>query len=201
MKRQSDSQFMKNLTLHQLRIFRAVSKRLSFTAASRDVHLSQSAVSMQMQQLETAVGTPLFARAGPRFTLTEAGEKILEYCGRFDALLEEARESIESLSGPYSGTLKICAVGSAIYFAPSLLALFTLKHPGVKLQFLSTESVDEALLQMQRNEIDLSIIGRSVTDQNLVLQPFSKHPYVIIAAPKHPLARRRKIPIKELSNE
>src|SRR4051812_32945901 len=105
---------MKNLTFRQLRIFRAVAKQLSFTGAAKVVNLSQSAVTVQMQQLEEIVGTPLFARAGRRVRLTEAGETILELSTRFEALLEDARESIASQRGLHTGTLKLCAVGSAI---------------------------------------------------------------------------------------
>ena len=62
-----------NVTFRQLVLFEAVARHLSFTRAAEELHLTQPAVSMQIRQLEDAVGSPLFEKTGKRISLTEAG--------------------------------------------------------------------------------------------------------------------------------
>ena len=76
-----------NVTLRQLRIFEAVARHLSFTRASEELHLTQPAVSMQIKQLEQAVGLPLLDQQGKKTYLTEAGEEMYRYaCAVTDKL-------------------------------------------------------------------------------------------------------------------
>src|SRR3546814_7146651 len=85
-----------DLTL--LRTFVAVVDAGSLTRASETIHRSQAAVSMQVQRLESAVGTPLFIRNGRRLVLTRAGCTLLEYARRLLDLRTEAWRSEEHTS-------------------------------------------------------------------------------------------------------
>src|SRR3546814_15239059 len=82
-----------DLTL--LRTFVAVVDAGSLTRASETIHRSQAAVSMQVQRLESAVGTPLFIRNGRRLVLTRAGCTLLEYARRLLDLRTEAWQAVE----------------------------------------------------------------------------------------------------------
>ena len=64
---------MKNVTLRQLKIFEAVARNLSFSRAAEELHLTQPAVSMQVQTLEDLAGLPLTEQAGKKVRLTAAG--------------------------------------------------------------------------------------------------------------------------------
>src|SRR6201991_476911 len=70
------------LTLRQLQIFVIASRLPSFARAAEELHLSQPAVSMQIRQLEEALGLPLFERISRRLTLTEAGAHLLHHPSR-----------------------------------------------------------------------------------------------------------------------
>ena len=65
-----------NVTFRQLRVFEAVARHLSFTRAAEELYLTQPAVSMQVKQMEGAVGLPLFEQMGRRIHLTEAGRDL-----------------------------------------------------------------------------------------------------------------------------
>ena len=84
----------RNLTLRQLRAFAAVAKLGSFTAAATRMHLTHSALSVLVRELERELGARLFDRHTRRLLLTEAGHELLPYATRVLADLEQAFRQI-----------------------------------------------------------------------------------------------------------
>jgi len=191
---------MKNVTLRQLRVFAAVARELSFSKAARALHLTQPAVSMQIRQLEAAAGLPLLERLGRGTALTEAGRELFASATGVDDLLRRAGETLDALRGMKAGTLRLGAVSTAKYFAPSLLAGFSRDYPGVAVRF-GVANREETVRQLAHNEIDLAIMGRPPRGLDTAAAPFARHPLVIVAAPSHPLAGKRRIPLKRLIEE
>lgn len=192
---------MKTLTLHQLRILALVAKHGSYSRAADELQLTQPAVSMQLRLLEETAGLPLFMKTGRSVKLTEAGEKMLACSIGVAELVDKTRESIDALRGLKTGSVKLCAVGSSTYFAPYLIAQFSLQFPLIRVHFSSVETQDESLPQLRRGEIDFVIIGSALRSKDLVSEPFARNPYVFIAPLDHPLARRSRISLKQLAGE
>jgi DNA-binding transcriptional LysR family regulator len=149
---------MKNVTLRQLKIFEAVARHLSFSRAAEELHLTQPAVSMQVQALEDLAGLPLTEQAGKKVRLTAAGEEVARQARRIAEQLREAGEALAALKGVESGKLKIGVVSTAKYFAPSLLAEFRRRHPGVELS-LTVSNRGTIVRHLAENDIDLAIMG------------------------------------------
>lgn len=191
---------MKNVTLRQLRVFAAVARRLSFTAAARELHLTQPAVSQQIRALEEDAGLALFEHVGRKVQLTAAGEELLRHAEQMLDLVREAGEALAALRGLKRGVLKLGAVSTAKYFAPSLLSAFTAEYPEVTIKF-SVGNRQETIAQLTANEVDLVIMGRSPRELDTVAEPFAKHPFVIIASPQHPLAGKRRLRLAQLATE
>jgi DNA-binding transcriptional LysR family regulator len=191
---------MKNVTLRQLRVFALAARHLSFSRAARELHLSQPAVSMQIRQLEASADLPLFQRVGRGVTLTEAGHRLLECAAGIDELLQSTQESMDAMRGLKTGTLKLGAVSTAKYFAPSIVAAFSAQNAGITVRF-SVGDLPEITRQLAGNEIDLVISGLVPQDVATLAKPFARHPYAIIAAPQHALAKRRKVSLKDLEGE
>jgi LysR family transcriptional regulator, low CO2-responsive transcriptional regulator len=191
---------MRNVTLRQLRIFSAVARELSFTRAAKELHLTQPAVSQQIKLLEAEVGLPLFEHVGRTFHLTPAGTEMLLYANQALDLMREAGEALAAVGGVRRGVLKLGAVSTAKYFAPSLLAAFTASYPQVTIKF-PVGNREDIIGQLGANEIDLAIMGRPPRELETVAEPFAKHPFVIVAAPSHPLVGKRRIPLKRLADE
>lgn len=191
---------MRNVTLRQLRVFAEVAQNLSFTRAARELHLTQPAVSQQVKLLEADVGLPLFEQIGRKVQLTSAGTELLRYANQILDLVRETGEALAALKGLKRGVLKLGAVSTAKYFAPSLLAAFTPDYPEVRIKF-SVGNREEVIQQMAANDIDLVIMGRPPRELDTIAEPFAQHPLVIIAAPDHPLARKRRIQLRELAAE
>jgi DNA-binding transcriptional LysR family regulator len=192
---------MRNVTLRQLRVFTAVAQHRSFTRAARELHLTQPAVSQQLKLLEQQVEMPLFETVGRALYLTAAGEELLKYALQVTELLRSAGESLAAMRGLKRGVLKLAAVSTAKYFAPSLLSAFTVDYPQVAIKF-TVGNREEIIQQLADNVTDLVIMGRPPRELQTIAAPFAKHPLVIIAAPDHPLAgTRRKIPLARLAHE
>jgi DNA-binding transcriptional LysR family regulator len=191
---------MRSTTLHQLRIFVAVAKHLSFARAADEMHLSQPAVSMQIKELESVMELPLFERAGRSIRLTMPGEYLLVYARRILGALKEAGDAMAKLRKVQGGRITIGMVSTVEYFLPRLLARFRSQHPGVEMR-LAVGNREQLSKLLHDNEVDLAVMGRPPRELDTRAEPFAAHPLGIIASPEHPLARRREIAPKTLDAE
>jgi DNA-binding transcriptional LysR family regulator len=189
-----------NITLRQLKIFEAVARHLSFTQASEELHLTQPAVSMQVKQLEQAVGLPLFELVGKRVFLTEGGQEMQRYCRSIEQLLSEAEQVFQEMKGLTRGHLSITVASTANYFVPRLWATFRMRHPSVSVSLDVTNRAG-LIRALAGNETDLVIMGLPPEDMDLVAQSFMPNPLVVIAPPSHPLCKMRGIPVERLRSE
>jgi len=189
-----------NITLRQLKIFEAVARHLSFTQASEELHLTQPAVSMQVKQLEQAIGVPLFELVGKRVFLTEGGQEMQRYCRLIDQLLSEAAQVLEEMKELARGHLRITVVSTANYFVPRLWATLRMRHPSVSVSLDVTNRAG-LIRALASNETDLIIMGQPPEDMDLVAQSFMPNPLVVIAPPSHPLCKMRGIPVERLRSE
>src|SRR5918993_3535925 len=95
------------MDLRQLEIVRTVADKGSFTAASRLLNVSQSAVSRQVLLLEEELGEPLFLRLGRKVKLTTAGQTLLDLSRRVLADVRTTTESIRDQQQAPSGILQL----------------------------------------------------------------------------------------------
>jgi DNA-binding transcriptional LysR family regulator len=191
---------LRHTTLRQLQVFEAVARQLSFSRAAAELHLTQPAVSMQVKLIEEQAGIPLFERIGKKVFLTEAGAELHQHSRVIAQQLRDADEALAARRGLSQGRLVITMVSTAKYLVPSLLARFLKQHPGVTVK-LSANNREVVLQQLADNEVDLAIMGRTPEGMDAVAEPFAPHPHVIIAAPGHPLAKKRRIPLARLAKE
>jgi len=120
-----------NITFRQLRVFVEVVRHGSVLRAAEALHLTPPAVSMQIKEVESQVGLPLFDRAGRRLSLSTAGEYFAVYAQRLLGTLKDAEDAMARFKGVESGVLTIGMVSAAKYFLPQLLAQFHAEHPAV----------------------------------------------------------------------
>ena len=191
---------MLKITLRQLEILDAVARCGSFSAASAELYLSQPAVSMQIKQLESVLGLPLFEHMGKQIRLTEAGEDTLR-SGRVIAdELANLEQSLADIQGLKGGTLTVSAASTASVFAARMMALFRALHPDVRIS-LNVVNRETLLKHLTENSIDIALMGQPPEGYNLAAQPFLENPLVVIAATNHPLADEKNIPLAQLMDE
>ncbi len=191
---------MKNVTLRQLRVFAAAARHMNFSRAAEELHLSQPAVSTQIKEFASHVGLPLFERIGRRTYLTPAGEEILQCASAISQRLKDADSALAQLKGVTGGRLNVAVISAGDYFFPRLLAHFGAGHPGVTFN-LTVHNREQLLRHLADNLTDLAVMVRPPADMDVIALPFAPHPYVIVAAPDHPLAGTRQIPRAVLNRE
>lgn len=191
---------MRNVTLRQLRVFTTAARHMNFSRAADELHLSQPAVSTVLKQFASEVGLPLFERIGRKTYLTAAGEQMLECARAITARMSEAEAALAQLKGVTGGRLNVAVISAGDYFFPRLLAAFGSTHPGITFN-LTVHNREGLLRQLADNLTDLAVMVRPPSDMDIVAVPFAPHPYVIVAAPGHPLAGVRQITRAALNRE
>jgi DNA-binding transcriptional LysR family regulator len=191
---------LRHASLRRLQVFEAVARLQSFSRAAAELHLTQPAVSMQVQQLEEEVGLPLVEPMGRRLDVTPAGREIVACARALAQRLREADEVLAAMKGAGGGELSISTVSTAKYHVPMLLAEFRRRHPEVRVR-LSVSNREQVVRDLTDNSVDLAIMGTPPRGLDTIAVPFARHPIAIIAAPGHPLARRKRLPLAQLAGE
>jgi len=189
-----------HLTLKQLKVFEAVAAYRSYTEAAKKMHMTQPAVSMQIKQLEDQAGLLLFDRLGKQVSITQAGEELLHYSKNIHQQLEEAEQVLDELRGLKRGKLHLTMASTANYFAPQLIAAFHHEYPDAKV-ILDVTNRAGLIDAVENNTTDMAIMGRPPKGHSMVGIPFMDNPLVAIAAPSHPLAKKKMIRLQELQDE
>ncbi len=188
----TESPLERRLTLHQLRILKSVVDLKGVTRAAETLHLSQSAVTHQLQALSRSLGYPIF-QPGRRVELTPVGEALYERAGRILALVKETGDAVEALAGLRSGSVQVAGDTTVgIYVLPDALAAFRHHHPQVE---LSLEVVNRARLRqlLLDGEADLGVTGRPWPDGLIQARPLMENQLLCFSSPDHPLVAKEPL--------
>lgn len=175
------------LSLRQLEVFVATALGGSTRAGADRVARSQSAASSALAELEDALGAKVFDRVGRRLVLNENGRALLP---RAQAILEQSREAQALFEAEHTAPLRVAAsytIGE--YLLPRQVAEWTAAHPQshVRLQIANTRDVIEAVAAF---DVDVGFIEGTQTHADLLVRPWLDDELVIVAAPRHPLAKQ-----------
>jgi DNA-binding transcriptional LysR family regulator len=187
----------KTATFRQLRALDMVLRLGSVSRAAEELNLTQPAVSLQIRLLEESVSAALLQRVGRGVQPTAAGEIVGRYAREILHLWSEAGDEVAALTGDLGGTLRIGAITTAEYLIPPLLVKFTATRPHVKTYF-KVGNREEIIRMLAAHEIDLAVMGSAPKELRTQAVEFAKHPMVFVAAPAHPLMRRKRVGLKEL---
>jgi len=186
---------------HKLKVFCTVAETKSFSKASEIIHLTQPAVSLQIQALEEIYGTRLFDRSNNTVVLTRAGTLLYKYAREILALYSSAEKDIGEITGLVKGNLSVGASTTiANYLLPSVIVDFRKKYPKIKvnLHVGNTKGVIEFL---NSGTIDIGLVEGEVQRQKIVVEKFLTDELVLIMSPAHPWAKRRDLSISEITEE
>ncbi len=189
------------LEIRHLRLITAIADEGSVTRAAGRLHLTQSAVSHQLRDVETRIGAPLFLRLKKRMVPTPAGEKLLGSARAL--LLEVARveEDLGRLASNREGVLRLATECYTCYhWVPPVLAEYARMHPRVDVQIVSdaTRQPLEALLE---GRLEVGVVSTPVVDGRLSLTPLFSDEMVAVMSPGHPLASRERVRPEDFADE
>lgn len=158
---------MSILTLRQLRYFEALARHRHFGRAAETCAISQPALSMQIRELEAALGAPLFERTARQVRLTGFGEevrdRIRDILRSVDALEDMARGAAEGLSG----RLRLGVIPTiAPYLLPAVIGGLAAAHPGLDIRV--RETVTPRLIEeLGDGRLDAAIVALPVSEPSL----------------------------------
>ena len=178
---------MLNVTFRQLQVFAEVARLGSMSRAAASLHLTPPAVSMQIKEVESQVGLPLFDRQGRQVSLSTAGEYLLVHARKLLANLKEADDAMARFKRLEHGLLTIGIVSTAKYFVPHLLARFHEEHAGIDVKLRVVGNREQLVALMRAAEVDLAVMGRPPKELATRAEAFAAHPMVFVASPQHPL--------------
>jgi DNA-binding transcriptional LysR family regulator len=191
------------ITIDQLRVFRQVVETGSFSAAARAMHRAQSAVTYAVQKLEDQVGTALFDRTGYRPVLSEAGRALLPRATRILEELAAFKSQARAIAGGLEPEVSL--VVDPLFPAQVVvdaLAAFQREYPLVQLH-VQVEALGDAAQALLDRRADLGIVlDFAAAAADLHTSALTEIELVPVAAPSHPLARRKgRIPPEALRDE
>ena len=149
------------LNYNHLRYFRAVAQDSNLTKAAQRLHLSQSALSVQIRKLELQLGHPLFERQGKRLVLTEVGRIALDYA---ETIFSTGEELLDTLRGQGSDSRLILRVGAISVLSRNFqLGLFRplMGRNDVEL-VIRSGSMRELLAQLEAQTLDIVLSNMPV---------------------------------------
>lgn len=179
------------VTLRQLRALAAVAETGSITAAADAMGLSAPAVHAQIRNLETALSVPLLQRASATSGSQPTPEAalVIEAARRIDIVLQGCASQIAAIKTGHAGRVTLGVVSTAKYFAPRLVAQLKRLCPEIEIT-LREANRGGIVADLDRQVIDLAIMGRPPRQPDVVATPVGPHPHGLIAPPDHPLAGR-----------
>ena len=182
-----------NITLRQLRAFRSVADAASFTLAANNMHLTQSAVSMLVRQLETEFGMPLFDRVNRKVLLTEAGRQILPLARRMLDDLRQVEEGAVDMRELQRGILRLAVPQMlACAWIPDAIGEFRARYPNVTLKLFDT-TPDRIISSIQAHEAEIGIGPERAIPNDLQADFLWDEPLQIVCPADSPLADKPKL--------
>ena len=192
------------MDIRDLEYFLACCKAESFTAAAREVHIVQSAMSCAIARLEQDLRAPLFDRTVTPIALTEQGAALKAAAQRIIDEVQAAREEVAAVSGQVRGTVTL---GSTLHTGrldlACVLADIRERHPGVVVKLRQSNTGSEGLVHAVRDgSVDIALTASTnEPPRGVVLNPLFSEPMVFVCRPDHPLSQRPSVAVPDLREE
>lgn len=189
------------LNVHQLHIFYTVAERGSFSAAAQALHMTQPAVTMQVQALEERFGTKLLNRTTKKLELTEAGHHLLPQARKAVELMKETDALMARFIEDLKGRLVFAAsLTFGEYVLPRLLGKFLRKYPdvAVNMKVMNTTEIIDAIAHQG---LDFGIIEAPCDVPGFEAEPVMNDELVLVVPSSHPFASRASVTLEEVVGE
>ena len=186
---------------HKLRVFCTVAETGSFSKASEIIHLTQPAVSLQIQALEELYETKLFDRTSSSVILTPSGEILYKYAKEILTLYSQAEKDIGEITGLVKGSISIGAsttIGN--YLLPLVISDFKIENPKIKIHLLvgNTKRVVDLL---NAGNLDIGIVEGEIKKYKIISEKLISDEMMLIIPSEHPWAKKKDISMLDIIKE
>ena len=190
-----------DLEVRHLRLVSAVAELGSLTRAGDRLHLTQSALSHQLRDIESRLGAALFLRVGKRLVLTPAGERLLATARDVLDRLDRTEQDIHQMGKARAGMLRLTTECYTCYrWLPPLLVRYRKRFPQVEVR-IDVAATGRPLDMLLAGKLDLAIMSSPVRDRRLVSRPVFDDELVVVAARDHRFAKQTHVRLSDLRDE
>jgi len=190
-----------DLEVLHLRLVAAVAEFGSLTRAGEHLHLTQSALSHQLRDIESRLDAPLFLRVGKRLVLTPAGERLLTSARDVLQRLQQTESDIRAMGRDGAGLVRLTTECYTCYhWLPALLTRYRRRFPRVEVR-IDVDATHHPMEGLLAGKIDVGLMSSPVRDRRFTVTPIFEDELVVIAAATHPFAQRTHIRPADMKGE
>ena len=189
-----------NISIRQLTAFIKVADNGSFTRASDQMHLTQSAVSGLIKELESSLGIVLFDRTTRQLSLSAVGHQLLPQARRILNEMQLFENEASSLTSLAQGQVRLAVSQFAASSMPAVIAQFSKEYPDISVSLLDC-SAENVLEHIQNIEVDLGVgteLGFMETEDDISADLLYQLPFCVVMPDSHALAQKSEIVWQDL---
>ena len=177
-------------TLRQLQYVVAVADELSFRRAAARCHVSQPSLSMQLAQIEGALGVRLFERTHKHVLVTAAGRELVDRAKRLMLEADELVRAAQRVSDPLAGTIRLGVIPTiSPYLLPSVTPALRRKLPRLRLAWVE-DKTDSLLRKLAAGEIEGAVLALEANVGDVAREVVASDPFVLVTRAEHALASK-----------
>ncbi|WP_286796900.1 LysR family transcriptional regulator [Psychrobacter sp. UBA6291] len=184
-----------NISIRQLSAFISVADNGSFTRASEQIHLTQSAVSGLIKELESSLGIVLFDRTTRQLSLSVVGHHLLPQARRILNEMQLFENEASSLTSLAQGQVRLAVSQFAASSMPAVIAQFAKAYPDISVSLLDC-SAENVLEHIQNIEVDLGVgteRGFTEPDDDISADLLYQLPFCVVMPDNHALAQKSEV--------
>jgi len=189
------------MTLEDLRILVAACEAGSMSSLARELQRTQSSVSQHIARLEAELGVRLLERHARGVQPTAAGKILKDFAMEGLDAIEIGLQRIRALQHGESDTLTITTGGTTVrHFMSNAVVRFRKEHPQVNLRFLPANSTRRCFEILRLSQADLGFVTTGEPARGISERTIARQRMFLLTAKEDPLARRRKLQLKDLQS-
>lgn len=189
------------IALHHFKLVDTIQREGTLTKSAVSLHLTQSALSHQLRELEREMGVEVFQRKGKRLVLSEQGTRFLQSARKILAELRLLEEDITNMKNGQVGKLKISMQSYTSYhWLPGVIRDFRMRWPDINVQIVA-EATQRPLEYLLRGDIDLAIVRTHMMNTRIEYEKIFEDNLVVIMSAAHPLAQKEVIEFSDFQDE
>lgn len=190
-----------NIALHHFRLIDTISKEGTLTKAAGVLHLTQSALSHQLKELERELDVEIFSRQGKRLQLTDQGYRFLRTSEKILAEIKSLEEDINNYKNGKTGNLSISMqCYTAYHWLPGIIKYYKKQWPDINIQILS-DATRRPLEYLMNGDLDIGIIRTQMVNTKIRYEPIFEDRLTAVICKDHPLAQKDVINISDFHDE
>jgi LysR family transcriptional regulator for metE and metH len=190
-----------NVALHHFKLVDNIFKEGTLTKAATSLHLTQSALSHQLKELESGLDVEIFHRQGKRLHLSDEGFRFLKSAERILTEIKSLEEDIQNFKNGKTGKLNISMqCYTAYHWLPGIIKHYKTRWPDVNIDIVS-DATRRPLEYLLRGDLDIAIVRTQMVNNKIKYEPIFDDRLTLVVPFDHPLAQKEKISVMDFENE